>query len=167
MNTISNVLFWISNGLLVPVAVTALKHGADWLGVAIPEEGEALRSAGIDAPILVLGAVNAPGAAASVRFGLTQAVFDRERVRMLEDAALAQGREARVHIKCDTGMGRIGVRTEEELRAVLEEIHRCPHVRLTGAFTHVVLASSAILKSDEGYSSFSEYDDTQEGGISK
>ncbi len=128
---------------MVPVAVTALKHGADWLGVAIPEEGEALRSAGIDAPILVLGAVNAPGAAASVRFGLTQAVFDRERVRMLEDAALAQGREARVHIKCDTGMGRIGVRTEEELRAVLEEIHRCPHVRLTGAFTHFADADGA------------------------
>ena len=121
---------------MVPVAATALRHGADWLGVAIPEEGEALRCSGVSAPILVLGAVNAQGAAASVRFGLTQAVFDAERVRLLEDAAKSQGRVARVHLKCDTGMGRIGVRTERELRAVLSEIDASPHVRLTGAFTH-------------------------------
>ena len=121
---------------MVPVAATALRHGANWLGVALPEEGEALRCAGVNAPILVLWAVNAQGAAASVRFGLTQAVFDTGRVRLLEDAAKSQGRVARVHLKCDTGMGRIGVRTEEELRAVLSEIDACPHVKLTGAFTH-------------------------------
>ena len=128
---------------MVPVAVTALAHGADWLGVAIPEEGEALRNAGIGAPILVLGAVNAQGAAASVRFGLTQTVFDRERVRLLEDAAASQGRAAKVHVKIDTGMGRIGVRTEKELRSVLDEIAACPHVLLTGAFTHFADADGA------------------------
>ena len=128
---------------MVPVANTALRHGADWLGVAIPEEGETLRNAGIDAPILVLGAVNAQGAMASVRFGLTQAVFDPERVRLLEEAAKAQGRTARVHVKCDTGMGRIGVRTEKELRAVLEAIENSPHVKLTGAFTHFADADGA------------------------
>ncbi len=133
---------------MVPVANTALRHGADWLGVAIPEEGETLRNAGIDAPILVLGAVNAPGAAASVRFGLTQAVFDRERVRLMEEAAKAQGKTAFVHVKCDTGMGRIGVRTGDELRAVLDEISVSPHVKLTGAFTHFADADGA----DEVYS---------------
>ena len=61
---------------LVPVAKTALAHGADYLGVAIPEEGEALRQAGVQAPVLVLGAVNERGAEASVCFGLTQTVFD-------------------------------------------------------------------------------------------
>ncbi|MCR4886097.1 MAG: alanine racemase [Clostridiales bacterium] len=121
---------------LVKVARAALENGADWLGVAIPEEGEALRSAGIGAPILVLGAVNGRGAQASVRFSLTQAVFDAERVRFLEKAAAEMDTVARVHIKCDTGMGRIGVRTEAELSAVLEEITHSPHVRLTGAFTH-------------------------------
>ena len=121
---------------IIPVANIALKNGADFLGVAIPEEGEALREAGIDAPILVLGAVNAEGAAASVRHGLTQTVFDRERVRMLENAAEKQGKTAQVHLKIDTGMGRIGVRTEDELKTVLAEIAACPHVMLTGAFTH-------------------------------
>jgi len=122
---------------LVQVAKAALSSGADWLGVAIPEEGEALRQAGIAAPILVLGAVNERGAQASVRFSLTQAVFDRDRVRYLEKAAAQQDSVALAHIKCDTGMGRIGVRTEEEMRAVLEEIRLSPHVRLTGAFTHL------------------------------
>ena len=121
---------------LIPVARTALKNGADHLGVAVPEEGEALRKAGIDAPVLVLGPVNQQGAEASVRWGLIQTVFDRERVRMLENAAARLGLVAQVHLKCDTGMGRIGVRTKEELLSVLEEINACPHVRLTGAFTH-------------------------------
>ena len=121
---------------LVKVAQTALKNGADWLGVAIPEEGEALRAAGIDAPILVLGGVNEKGAEASVRFGLTQAVFDVQRVNMLEDAAKRLGKRAQVHIKCDTGMGRIGVRDEGELQEVLSALEQSPHVTLTGAFTH-------------------------------
>ncbi len=121
---------------LIQVAKTALGNGADWLGVAIPEEGEALRAAGVTAPILVLGAVNGPGAEASVRNGLTQAVFDAERVRLLEAAACRLGKTADVHLKCDTGMGRIGVRSEKELRAVMEAIQASPHVRLTGAFTH-------------------------------
>ncbi len=121
---------------LVPVAKTALKNGADHLGVAVPEEGETLRKAGIEAPILVLGPVNAQGAEASARWGLIQTVFDRERVRMLEDAAANLNTTAQMHLKIDTGMGRIGVRTKEELLSVLEEASACPHVRLTGAFTH-------------------------------
>ncbi|MBR6185670.1 MAG: alanine racemase [Clostridia bacterium] len=121
---------------LAPVAKTALAHGADWLGVAIPEEGQALREAGVGAPILVLGAVNATGAEASVRFQLTQTVFDEARVRMLETEAARQGTKAKVHLKIDSGMGRIGVRTEEELQSVLRAIDESPHVQLTGAFTH-------------------------------
>ena len=128
---------------LVPVANTALMHGADWLGVAIPEEGQALREAGVTAPILVLGAVNETGAEASVRFRLTQTVFDEARVRMLEKEAARQGAEARVHLKIDSGMGRIGVRTEEELRSVLYALEACPHVRLTGVFTHFADADGA------------------------
>ena len=121
---------------LVPVAQTAVAHGASWLGVALPEEGENLRASGIREEILVLGAVNEKGAAASVRFGLTQTVFDSQRVIWLERAAREQGRIARVHLKCDTGMGRIGVRDGHELKAVLSALADAPHVRLTGAFTH-------------------------------
>lgn len=135
---------------MIPVAQTALAHGADWLGVAIPEEGEMLRKAGIDAPILVLGGVNARGAEASVQFDLTQAVFDRERILMLEEAAARLGKCARVHLKCDTGMGRIGVRTAEEEKKVLQAIQDSPHVHLTGAFTHFADADG----DDDAYSVF-------------
>jgi len=121
---------------LAQVAQTALKNGADWLGVAIPEEGETLRQAGVENPILVLGAVNERGAEASVRCRLTQTVFDRQRVRLLQSAAERMNTTVDVHVKCDTGMGRIGVRTADELRSVLDEIAACPRVRLTGAFTH-------------------------------
>ena len=133
---------------LTPVARTALKNGADYLGVAIPEEGEALREAGIDAPILVLGLVNAPGAEASVRYGLTQAVCDPERVYLLEEAAARLKTRAKMHLKIDTGMGRIGVRTEQEVLAVLAALRACPHVDLTGVFTHFADADGP----DSGYS---------------
>ena len=121
---------------LCQVAKTALENGADYVGVAIPEEGETLRRNGVTAPILVLGPVNARGAEASVAFDLIQTVFDQARVRWLEEAAARLGKIARVHIKIDSGMGRIGVRDEAELRAVMEAIGACPHVQLTGAFTH-------------------------------
>ena len=133
---------------LMEVARTALNNGADHLGVAIPEEGEALRQGGVTAPILVLGAVNEKGARASVRWGLTQAVFDAERVRLMEEAAKSQGKEALAHIKIDTGMGRIGVRDEKELQAVLSALETAPHVRVTGAFTHFADADGA----DDAYS---------------
>ena len=128
---------------MIEVAKTALANGADWLGVAIPEEGEALRKAGIDAPILVLGGVNEKGAEASVRYRLTQAVFDARRIEWLEQAAARLGMDVDVHIKCDTGMGRIGVRNEAEMRAVLSALEKAPHVHLAGAFTHFADADGA------------------------
>ncbi len=121
---------------IVQVARVALENGADYLGVAIPEEGETLRNAGITAPVLVLGGVNEKGAAASVKMDLIQTVFDTERIYMLEKAALEQHKTAQVHLKIDSGMGRIGVRSVEGVQAILEALEKCPHVQLTGAFTH-------------------------------
>lgn len=118
------------------VAGAALDAGATWLGVAIQEEGQTLRQSGVTAPILVLGGADADGAEASVRCGLTQTVFTARGVFDLENACLRLGKPCDVHIKLDTGMGRIGVRSREELQSVLSALDACPHVRLTGAFTH-------------------------------
>ncbi len=120
----------------VPVARTALDAGADFLGVAIPEEGEELRRAGINAPILVLGGVNHRGAEASVLEGLTQTVCDPDDVYVLEHYCRIHKTEVDVHLKLDTGMGRIGARSAEEVDAVIRALSLSPHVRLTGAFTH-------------------------------
>lgn len=127
---------------LVQVAKTALSAGADWLAVAIPEEGENLRKNGVKAPILVLGGVNSMGARASVENGLTQVVFDPRGLMELEQACAALGRHATAHIKLDTGMGRIGVRSELELRALLRAFKAAPGVELTGVFTHFANADA-------------------------
>ena len=57
-------------------------------------------------------------------------------VDTLESCAKDSGLMGLMHLKIDTGMGRIGVRTEEEIRAILARLQVSPHVRLTGAFTH-------------------------------
>ena len=120
-----------------PVAKAALEAGADMLAVAIPEEGIELREAGIAAPILVLGGIEESAAEAVVQNDLTQVVFDERRIR-----ALAQklGRCAEVHLKLDTGMNRIGVRTAEEAQALTRLIDSLPGVALTGCFTHMATA---------------------------
>ncbi|MDD3571909.1 MAG: alanine racemase [Eubacteriales bacterium] len=121
---------------LLPVARAAEKAGADWLGVAITEEGEFLREAGIRLPILVLAPVNAAGALAAVRCGLTLSVFTPDHIQALQAAAIASGLEARAHVKLDTGMNRVGVKTEQELVALLEAACPARGVKITGAFTH-------------------------------
>ena len=124
---------------LVPVAQTALMNGASWLGVAVPEEGRKLRQAGVAAPILVLGNVNPQGAQMAAEYGLTQTVFDLPGVALLAES----GREIDVHLKIDTGMNRIGARTEEEIRAVLAALKAAPQLHLTGAFTHFADADNS------------------------
>ena len=124
----------------VEVSRTALKNGAEFLAVAIPEEGVKLRQAGISAPILVLGGVNEVGAEGDVQFDLTQTVYDVRTVLNLQRAAERLGKTACAHLKIDTGMGRIGVRTEDEAREVLDAVAASPRVALTGAFTHFATA---------------------------
>jgi len=120
----------------VRTSQAALRGGADMLAVATVREGTELRRNGITAPVLVLGAVTDEDAAEGVESGLIQTVCSPEMVRWCERASMGLHKEAMVHLKVDTGMGRIGVRTARERDSVLLEIGRCPHVRLCGAFTH-------------------------------
>ncbi len=121
---------------MVQVAREALGAGASHLAVALVEEGVALREAGIDAPVLVLGATSYEEALLGVEHSLTLTVCDAAMVRAVEAAAVQQGKPGLVHLKIDSGMSRIGARTEEDVQAVLSALAECPHVRLTGAFTH-------------------------------
>ncbi len=117
-------------------ARAAIRGGADWLAVAIPEEGVALREAGLDAPLLVLGGIAKEGAEAAAAYGLSQAVFDAETVRYLDEAAARRGTTLGLHVKVDSGMGRIGVRDEAALNRLVAAIDAAKHVRLEGVFTH-------------------------------
>ena len=126
----------------VTAARAALSGGASALAVATAEEGIELRQAGITAPILVLGAADREGAEAAARSDLTMTVCSPEMVRLCqsaaEQAAARKGKPetVKVHLKVDSGMGRLGVRSLTERESVLEAISECRLVQLTGAYTH-------------------------------
>lgn len=117
-------------------ARAALEGGAEYLAVASVSEGTSLRHSGIKAPILVLGAVTEEDVSEGIENGLIQTVCSEEMVRLCEEAADAIHKQTEVHLKIDTGMGRIGVRNEEEKKAVTDAIMKAPHLRLTGVYTH-------------------------------
>jgi alanine racemase len=120
---------------LVPAAQAILHGGASMLGVAILEEAVRLREAGIEAPILVLGAPY-PGAADEiVAAGVSQVVSCRETIEALSRAAKERGRVIGLHLKVDTGMARVGASPEEAIR-LAHLILSLPSVRLEGVCTH-------------------------------
>ncbi len=114
----------------------------DMLAVAIPEEGVQLREGSVKLPILILGVTDAAHNALVVSNDLTAAVFTPEQVYALEVCAKSIGRDALVHLKLDTGMRRIGVLDNAQLDAVLDAFDACPHVRMTGVFTHFAKSES-------------------------
>lgn len=122
------------------VAQTASRCGVDYLGVAVPEEGAALRESGISLPCLVLGNVSDQGARLAARYQLTQTICDAAGVRRMQQACEAEKTTAQVHIKLDTGMSRIGARTAKDVEQILCALETADRVRLTGAFTHYAQA---------------------------
>jgi len=123
----------------VEVAKTALRHGADYLGVALPGEAKELRRAGIEAPILVLGPIEPNQAHDVLETRVEQTVCSMEVAHALEQAAARAGCRVDVHIKVDTGMGRIGVPPEETLEFV-RALNRLPNIRIKGVFSHFSVA---------------------------
>ena len=124
----------------VQAAQTALAAGAGGLAVAFLDEAISLRENGIQAPILVLGATRAEDAFLALEHDISLTVFD---YGWLEAAKVFFGRETGVlnlHIKCDTGMGRIGVRTSAELKKIESFIIEEDHFHLEGVFTHFATA---------------------------
>lgn len=117
-------------------AKAVLNGGADMLSVAAVGEGKYLREQGVSAPILILGAASSEESEEAVRYGLIQTVCSAEMIRFCEENARRLQKQTEVHLKIDTGMGRIGIRTEKEKKEVLDELKRSPHVSLTGVFTH-------------------------------
>lgn len=132
---------------IVQTAKNALDAGAQWLAVARTDEGILLRDAGVAAPILVLGAASGQEIGDGVKHGLTLTVIDPRMVHAVQRWAKKHGCEGYVHLKLDTGMGRIGVRTSDEVHAMLDAVEACTEVRLTGVFTHFADADGE----DEAY----------------
>lgn len=122
----------------VCAARAALAGGAEALAVATVEEGLELRETGLEAPTLVLGAVDPETVNQAVAEGLTLTVCSPEMVLACQGAAESLGGEARaqVHLKIDSGMGRLGIRTLEERAEVIRALAASSRVQLSGVYTH-------------------------------
>lgn len=126
----------------VQVAREAASCGADYLNVAFLDEALELRRAGIRLPILVLGYVPAEGLELARRHDVTIALFRED---IIEAAAQlpADGKRLKVHIKVDTGMGRLGMRAGGEAERFLERALKVPQLDVEGLFTHFAKADEA------------------------
>jgi len=127
----------------VAVSRMAEQIGVDWLGVATVPEGMQLREAGIGLPILKLSPAFPEEMEAAVRSRVTLAVGEQSNIAALEEICANHGLTTHVHLKVDSGMGRIGV-TVAEAPALAAFIEReCPHLHLEGVFTHLPVSDSA------------------------
>jgi alanine racemase len=114
-------------------------EGADWFAVALPEEGIELRHAGIAKPILCLGGFWQGQAAACIQQGLVPVVYRLDMIEALDRAARDAGATADVHLKVDTGMGRLGVRWDE-LGPFVEGLRQFENIRVDGVMSHFAAA---------------------------
>lgn len=126
----------------VACARQLVNEGADWFGVALPEEGIELRSAGITQPVLCLGGFWPGQAAACIQHQLTPVIYRLDMLEALNQAAKNAGVVADVHVKVDTGMGRLGIRFDE-LSEFVAALERFPNVRIDGIMSHLAAADDA------------------------
>jgi len=124
---------------LIPVSKKLSGLGVDFLGVASIDEGIKLRQAGINIPVLILGVVLSKDISPIAKFGLTPTVCDEQSAAAFNRLAKRSGRRLDVHVKIDTGMGRIGVQYKDAFK-LLQKISRLPAIRIEGLFTHFPLA---------------------------
>jgi len=103
--------------------------------VAISDEGVQLRKGGVKAPILILGGIYEGEADQALQYNLTPVVFDQESLKLLSKAAERQKKKVKVHLKVDTGMGRLGVPLNL-WPAFLKELKRFPEVEIEGVLSH-------------------------------
>lgn len=122
----------------VEVARTALLAGADYLAVAFLDEALALRNAGIDAPILVLGASRPADILVAAKQDIILTVFDVEWLTRATERL--QGNKIKIHVKIDSGMGRLGIRKEQEVKEIEEFLMCHQEFILEGIYTHFATA---------------------------
>ena len=127
----------------VPVAQAALEAGASWCGVARVDEALELRQAGLDCPLLLLGYTPEACYAEMIQHQISMTVWDLKQIEAISEAALQINQEAKLHLKVDTGMSRLGIDPEEVID-LLKDVAHLPNIRMEGLFTHFARADEAI-----------------------
>jgi len=129
----------------VQCARRLVNEGAEWFGVALPEEAIGLRAAGIEQPILSLGGFWEGQAGVCIQQRITPVIYRLDMVAALDQAARDAGTAVDVHVKVDTGMGRLGVRLEQ-LSEFIEGLKSFKSVRIDGLMTHFAAADDMSCK---------------------
>lgn len=127
----------------VETAKALVEFGAGMLGVAAIDEALELRENGITAPVLILGQIFRQDYAAAIENDITCTIIDTVTAQGLSQKAQELGKTAKVHIKIDTGMGRIGFQPNENGEAQVKSIFALDNITVEGAFTHFANADSA------------------------
>ncbi len=129
----------------IPVA-SAVDDLVDAYGVAMIEEALSLRRSGIHKPVLILGYTGEGWFEELVRQDISQTVYTWEMAVALNRAAAKADGKARVHIKVDTGMGRLGFSPTEESAEVVRKIHQLANIEVEGLFTHFARADEETIE---------------------
>lgn len=124
------------------VARTALLNGAKYLAVACLDEALSLRDAHIDAPILVLGATEIRHLEVALKYNITLTVYDAQWIKDAKEVLVQEGQKLAVHVKIDTGMGRLGVQTLQEFSELIELFDE-KVIDFEGVFTHFSTADES------------------------
>jgi len=124
----------------VACAKAALSAGAASLAVATAGEAAELRDGGLPGRVLVMGALTADELETALEAGADVVAWTPEFLALAAGIAAAAGRRARIHVKLDTGMGRLGTKSAEEALALLEEAERHDALQATGLMTHFATA---------------------------
>lgn len=139
----------------VAVARTVLRNGVDCLAVANLPEALQLRQAGILAPILVLSYVPVAAVSAALQHDIAIALYDRRQIPRFEQAARQAGGKLKIHIKFDTGMGRLGI-LPAEVMALTRDLRPCEAIQLEGVYTHFSAADEDSLHTARQLAAFEE-----------
>jgi len=121
------------------LAPTMLASGVDMLGVASVDEGLDLRKAKIKCPILVVGAVPVWSVEDAAKNDISISIFNEEHLKACKEVYERTGLKPSVHVKIDTGMNRIGVRSEVALEYI-EQVEKADFLSFEGVFTHLAAA---------------------------
>jgi alanine racemase len=139
----------------VPVALKLQKLGVGYLGVAIVDEGIELRKGGVRTPVLVMGGVFKEEADQILAYGLTPVVFEKDSLRILSKAVRKHHKKIKIHLKVDTGMGRLGV-SMNSWPALLQELKRYPGIEIEGILSHF-----SMTEDEEGVFTARQWDEFQ------
>jgi len=126
---------------LIPVSKKLVSCGVDYLGVASIDEAIKLRNAKVKLPILVLGMILKKDVLPLFRYNIIPTVCTKDMAHVLNRQARSEGKAIKIHIKVDTGMGRIGI-LHRDVLGFIKDISRLKFINIEGIFTHLACADT-------------------------